>query len=289
VDHPSVDYNRIKEYLLLSRERATLLGEEAVRIIKAGGYRAPSGRKVDLAPLIAKSVKGTVTYPPSRYPAFTRSSSFETIVRVENETTLSAVIALKNRRLDSAALNMASGKSPGGGFLSGARAQEEYLCRSSTLWACLKDNPMYEFHKSAHDDFYSDYVIFSPDVPVFRTDDSGCIEEPYLASFITSPAIKATGVKKSAPDRVGEIGPAMAKRIRKVLSVAAAHGQTCLVLGAWGCGAFGNDGRLIARLFREAIDGEFHGVFQEIVFAITDWSDDKKFIGPFQKAFAGSK
>ena len=60
----------------------------------------------------------------------------------------------------------------------------------------------------------------------------------------------------------------------------------CLVLGAWGCGAFGNDGRLIARLFHEAIDGEFRGVFQEIVFAITDWSDDKKFIGPFQKAFA---
>ena len=282
-----MDHNRIREHLQLSRERATLLGQEAVAIIKAGGYRAPSGRKVDLAPLIAKAMKGTISYPPGKDPAPARPGSFTTTLRVENETTLSAVIALKNRRLDSAALNMASAESPGGGFLSGARAQEEYLCRSSTLYACLKDNPMYAFHRNAKDDFYTDYVIYSPNVPVFRTDDSGCLEEPYLTSFITSPAVNATGVKNFAPARVGEIEPIMAKRIRKVLGVAAAHGTTCLVLGAWGCGAFGNDGRLIARLFREAIESDFRGVFQEIVFAITDWSNDKKFIGPFEKAFAG--
>ena len=148
---------------------------------------------------------------------------------------------------------------------------------------------MYAFHRNAKDDFYTDYVIYSPNVPVFRTDDSGCLEEPYLASFITSPAVYATGVKNFAPARVVEIEAVMAKRIRKVLGVAAAHGQKYLVLGAWGCGAFGNDGRLIARLFREAIEGEFRGVFQEIVFAITDWSGDKKFIGPFEKTFAGKR
>jgi uncharacterized protein (TIGR02452 family) len=282
-----VDHNRIKQHLQLSRERAVLLGQEAVAIIKAGGYRAPSGRKVVIAPLVARAVKGTVSYPPDRDPAPTPPGSFTTRIRVVNETTLSAVMQLQDRRLDSSALNMASAESPGGGFLSGARAQEEYLCRSSALWACLKDNPMYAFHAKQRDAFYTDYVIYSPDVPVFRTDDSGCLEEPYLVSFITAPAVNATGVMKYSPGRAGEIGAVMVKRIRKVLAVAAAHGPACLVLGAWGCGAFGNDGNLIARLFREAIDGEFRGVFKEIVFAITDWSDDKKFIGPFEKAFAG--
>lgn len=56
-------------------------------------------------------------------------------------------------------------------------------------------------------------------------------------------------------------------------------------MGAWGCGAFGNDAELTAQHFRTALEGEFKGVFSDIVFAITDWSPERKFLGPFSDVF----
>jgi uncharacterized protein (TIGR02452 family) len=55
---------------------------------------------------------------------------------------------------------MASATSPGGGFLAGARAQEEYLARSTALYACLRENPMDTFHGASKDPFYGDYVTW---------------------------------------------------------------------------------------------------------------------------------
>lgn len=76
-----------------------------------------------------------------------------------------------------AALNFASATHPGGGFLSGARAQEESIARSSGLFACLEGREMYSWHRSRLDAMYSDWIIYSPDVPVFRTDDGELLEE----------------------------------------------------------------------------------------------------------------
>ena len=67
-------------------------------------------------------------------------------------------------------LNFASAKSPGGGFLNGARAQEEYLARSSCLYQCIRWNPMYAFHRANDDPLYTDYAIYSPGLsPSFAT------------------------------------------------------------------------------------------------------------------------
>ncbi len=72
----------------------------------------------------------------------------------------------------------------------------------------------------------------------------------------------------------------------RVLSIARAYGYAELVLGAWGCGAFGNDPRQAARDFRNALEGEFNGAFREVVFAITDWSPERRFLGPFRDTFS---
>jgi uncharacterized protein (TIGR02452 family) len=71
-----------------------------------------------------------------------------------------------------------------------------------------------------------------------------------------------------------------------VLTIAAAHGHDALVLGAWGCGVFGNDTQEIAELFHSALSYHFQGVFTRIVFAVLDWSEERRFIGPFQRLFA---
>jgi hypothetical protein len=76
----------------------------------------------------------------------------------------------------------------------------------------------------------------------------------------------------------------MRRRIAKVLAVALLHGHHTLVLGAWGCGAFGNDSEEVAELFHEALTGSYSGAFARVVFAITDWSEDGRFIRPFRRA-----
>ena len=78
-----------------------------------------------------------------------------------------------------AALNFASATHAGGGCLSGARAQEESITRSSGLFSALEGRNMYAYHCSRRNAMYTDYVIYSPDVPVFRTDSGELLEQPW--------------------------------------------------------------------------------------------------------------
>ena len=71
-----------------------------------------------------------------------------------------------------------------------------------------------------------------------------------------------------------------------MLAIASARGYESLVLGAWGCGAFGNDPVRTAQDFRQALETDFAGHFSDIVFAVTDWSPERKTLGPFRDAFA---
>jgi uncharacterized protein (TIGR02452 family) len=186
------------------------------------------------------------------------------------------------RGLNPAALNFASATHPGGGFLSGARAQEEYLARSSALYACLESQPMYAYNRQHYDPLYTSYMLYAPAVPVFRSDDGVLLEEPYTLGIITAAAPNAGQLP---PDRAGEIEAAFGERIAKVLWIGLQHGHDAIVLGAWGCGAFGNDGRLVSRLFYEALGGDFRGAYRQVIFAILDWSPEKRFIGPFEETF----
>ena len=139
---------------------------------------------------------------------------------------------------------------------------------------------MYAFHREQGTAASSDWCIYSPDVPVFRTDDGLTLDEPWLTSFITAAAPVAYKVGQQ------ESAELLAARILRVLEVAKAFGHDTLVLGAWGCGAFGNDPRQTARDFRNALEKRFDGAFKEVVFAVADWSPERKFLGPFRDEFA---
>lgn len=268
----------------ISRELAAQYGRQAVQIIQAGEYCAPSGRIVRIADPVARSIRGTRSYPPDSPILETCIGTHQTKIEIENETTLAAVQRLLTSGHHPVALNFASATHPGGGFLSGARAQEEYLARSSGLYACLQGNPMYSLHSSRHDPLYTSYAIYSPEVPVFRSDNGILLDEPYTVGIITSPAVNARVLD---PARRSEIRPAMWLRILKVLSVGVLHAHDSIVLGAWGCGAFGNDGLEIGKLFQKALEENFKGAYSRVIFAIVDWSPEKRFIGPFQHVFEG--
>jgi uncharacterized protein (TIGR02452 family) len=272
---------------LMPRDLAARRGRETVEIVEARGYMAPSGKRVDLAAVLDRAVRGTETYPPERSVPTPGKRHGATAVTVENDVVLdvAARLARKGRVV---ALNFASATSPGGGFLTGARAQEESIARSSGLYACLEGNPMYDQHRGRLDAMYSDYVIYSPDVPVFRTDAGDLLEEPYSCSILTSPAPQANALRKYQPERLPEIEAALRSRIAKVLAAGVAHGHDTIILGAWGCGAFGNDPELVAQLFDEALSGPFLAAYREIVFAILDSWPGRRIIGPFERRFGNA-
>lgn len=266
----------------IDRDLAARFGHEAVEIGEHGEYRAPTGVTVDIKAILSAAIAGTVTYSPDNPLAEWGPGPHDTKIEVANETTLSAAKRLVEAGCSAVLLNFASAKSPGGGFLNGARAQEEYLARSSCLYQCIRSNPMYAFHRANEDPLYTDYAIYSPGVPVIRDDNGALLDQPYAISMITCPAAHASRLD---PDRRAEIGPAMWRRILKVLALGIDHGHDGIVLGAWGCGAFGNDGQEIAHLFHNALTENFKGAYRRGIFAVVDWSPERRFIGPFESQF----
>jgi uncharacterized protein (TIGR02452 family) len=266
----------------IPRDLAGRLGEEAVAISKAGKYVGPAG-EVEITAHVTASLKKTRYYAPEHDHPAPQTGTHQTKFEVTNETTLSAHRRHQAKGHNVVSLNFASATHPGGGFLSGARAQEEYLCRSSALYLTLKDWPMYGYHRAKGGCLYSDAMIYSPDVPVFRDDEHGLLPSPYHASFITSAAPLA---KHASPAEINQLPTVLRERIAKILSVAQAHGHDSLILGAWGCGAFGNDGHQVAELFHRALTVDFAGAFKEVTFAIVDTSPEQRFISPFAQRFA---
>lgn len=272
----------------LDRARAAKLGRDTVQILQVGAYMAPSGHTVDLHDAIAGAVANTQTYPPGQEVPPIAQGRHTTHVMVTHETTLAAASRLAAAGQSPVALNFASARHPGGGFLGGARAQEESLARASALYACLEGNPMYAWHETHRNPFYTDYAIYSPHVPVFRSESGVLLDEPYMCAFVTCPAVNASVALERDPACRPAIRAAMAQRIERVLAIAAAHDHGHLILGAWGCGVFGNDPQEIAMLFRVALSGPYQGIFAEVVFAIFDRSSARASIGPFEQAFGGN-
>jgi uncharacterized protein (TIGR02452 family) len=267
-----------------NRSRAAAIAQDTVSILAAGQYTNRAGATVPVKHLLDAAIQGTVTYPPGEpLPRFTptdRQTVFETV----NDTTLAAARKLVADGFRPVALNFASARHPGGGFLGGARAQEESLCRASGLYPCINGNAMYRHHAPMPGGFYTNYAIYSPDVPILKDDEGELLDEPYLCGFVTSPAVNVGAIRGDERESVRD---EMRARVDKVLAIMAGHGHDAAVLGAWGCGVFKNDPELIAELFAKALRGKFSGAFAKVVFAILDSSDERYFIGPFSARFAG--
>ncbi|MFE1326195.1 TIGR02452 family protein [Streptomyces sp. NPDC058735] len=265
--------------------RLRALAQQNERIVAAGAYRAPDGREVSVAAQLRAAREGIRLYGPEPVPVSAERVT-RTLIEVTGESSLQAA-----RRLGGhvAVLNFASARNPGGGYLNGARAQEEALCRASALYTCLlRARAFYAHHRAHRDPFYTDRVIHSPAVPVFRDDRGGLLDEPYTAGFLTSPAPNAGVVLRKAPERAPELPLALATRAERVLETAAAHGYPSLVLGAWGCGVFRNDPTQVAEAFRGLLGpgGRFAEAFEHVTFGILDRTPGQEVRGAFDRAFA---
>jgi hypothetical protein len=124
---------------------------------------------------------------------------------------------------------------------------------------------LYDFHRRQGDLRYSDRVIYSPGVPVFRADDGALLDEPYLVSFLTAAAPNLGAIAASQP----------------------AHGHRELVLGAWGCGVFKNDPAVVAAVFAARL-AHAQGRFDRVVFAVLDHRPGAPTRAAFIRAFGRS-
>jgi uncharacterized protein (TIGR02452 family) len=244
------------------------IAEKTQRAVAAGRYPAPSGAEVDLAPAIAAARARTVLHElgePLRPP----ERRGPTRITVVAESTNQAIARLGTTPGHVAALNFASAKNPGGGWLGGARAQEESIARASALVACLDAQPAhYQRNRGQRSALYLDLAIFSPGVPFFRDDDGAWLERPILASIITAAAPNVSALRQHQSPDLARVETTLRRRARFVLDVAAHHGVERLILGAWGAGVFGNDPVLVADSFAVPLLGDLAGVFTEVVFAI---------------------
>lgn len=249
-------------------------------ILERGSYVTPGGVVVELRADIERAVTGTVEYAPDDALSSPEPTTARVRVEVTPEGTLEAAHRLRDE--DPVALNFASAKHPGGGFLGGAQAQEEALARDSALYACIKDRAMYRINRN-RDMLYSDAMIHSPAVPVIRGGDGVLLDEPWRTAIITAPAPNAGVWLERNPGREDEILATLRERARKVLTVAHRHGHDSVVLGAWGCGVFRNDPAQVATVFRDLLTGPFAGAFDRVVFAILDRSRDQRALRPFRE------
>ncbi|MFC8790552.1 TIGR02452 family protein [Streptomyces cinereoruber] len=243
-------------------------------IVAAGHYRTRDGRTVSVADDLAAALAGTRLHGPGPV-AVTPDTDRTPALEVTGESSLAAArrMTAADPARPVAVLNFASARNPGGGYLNGAQAQEEALCRSSALYATLLRAPeYYEHHRADRDVLYTDRVIHSPRVPVFRDDRGELLAEPFTVGFLTSPAPNAGVVRRTAPERADRLPAVLASRAERVLETAAAAGYRRLVLGAWGCGVFRNDPEQVAGAFKVLLtgDGRFAGHFEEVVFAVLD-------------------
>lgn len=171
-------------------------------------------------------------------------------------------------------LNFANSVHPGGGVRFGARAQEEDLCRKSTLYASLTSadaEAYYAGHARHYSPLASHTILLSPNVAIFRGDVYELLKKPVMAAVLTcaAPIAHERGDMSNS-----DYEALLYERIRRILAVAAHYRYNYLVLGAWGCGAFGNDAKLVAALFKRAFrefrcgDRTASDLFHSVVFAV---------------------
>lgn len=243
-------------------------------------------RDENLRAAIQESIKATTFYAADDYPDLPARRFKKTAVSVVRRRSLDAAIAMQKRHLELKITvhNFASATNPGGGVRHGSRAQEESLCRCTTLYPVLNTQEnmdrYYTVNRERGDSIYDDACLYTPEIVVCKSDIDRPARLPRdkwdLVDVITiaAPNLRARPNNEYNP---GDAEPArltdeelfklQETRIRHMFTVVAHHGADIFVTGAFGCGAFKNNPEVVASVYKKILP-EFEGCFKEVVFAI---------------------
>lgn len=239
-----------------------------------------------LAQKAAEARQATEFYPAEVYPKITAPPGRAGTIRVTKHKTFEAAMLLHREHKDwrIAVLNFASATTPGGGVTKGSSAQEESLCRCSTLYPALTVPALwdayYSVNRAARNPLYTDAVIYTPGVVICKTDDQfpnrleekDWIEVDVITCAAPNLRQRPGNVYNHDESEAVAISPEKLlqlhkSRARHILTVAASKGVDAIILGAFGCGAFQNDPTVVAKAYKDVLE-EFKGYFNLIEFAI---------------------
>ena len=196
----------------------------------------------------------------------------------------------KEKKSKIGVLNFASGKHPGGGVWSGARSQEESICRCSTLYSCLnteflKDN-FYSYHIEKKSE-NTDRIIYIPNVIVFKTDDNVLAEMIDEKNWYNIDVISCAAHNQRAYKvEYKKLQEKTYTKIKAIIECAIENNVDNIILGAFGCGAFGNKPEMVSKVFKKIlIDEEYYKYFENVHFAIFVTQNETKNLLEFQKNF----
>ncbi|PSR73355.1 hypothetical protein PHLCEN_2v10790 [Hermanssonia centrifuga] len=281
------------------------IAESTLDAIEHGSYL-----QHDLRPSLAISKQNTRYYAPdsllSMWSAGDRPTNPPARITLCEVSTLEGARLLAN---DHAAkpslpkigiLNFASAKKVGGGFRSGAQAQEESIARSSTLYPSLMTRVAQEFYTHHNKDpkggYYSHAMVYSPNVVLFRDDQGGWVE-PLTVDVLTSPAVNAGVVRQTLRGRVSgdaeeeRITKVMKERMARILFLFETQGVKNIVLGSFGTGVFRNDVPTVADLWGQLLlekDTRFQQSFDQVMFAVLGRQTFEQFEAVFTRYGYGS-
>lgn len=285
------------------------IADETLAAIERGEVQL-QGTTYHIRETISHSIDNTIFFPPestlSDWSTETPASPSAVPGQLElcEGSTLQRARALLHELNTNAAVNtdgparvgvlsFASATKPGGGFLTGAQAQEESIARASTIYASLVTATAAQFHKLHKRDrrggFYSHAMIFSPSVLVLR-DDAGTWVPPYQIEVVTSAAVNAGLVRWNAgdspeSDTAARIEGAMRERMARILFLFEQRGLRNIVLGSFGTGVFRNDVGMVADIWFDLLaedNARFAHSFDRVVFGIIDRQTVERFKAVFE-------
>lgn len=181
--------------------------------------------------------------------------------------------------------NFASASNPGGGVVRGSSAQEECLCRCSTLYFNLNTSEMwngfYSPHRAEQNPLHNDDCIYTPEVIVFKSDTASPSIMPEKEWYSVDVITCAAPNLRERPSNMMNLGDGHRavkiadkdlqalheKRLTRILDIAAAENNEVVILGAFGCGAFENSPEVVARAAKNVI-GKYMHAFKTIEFAV---------------------
>lgn len=256
-----------------------------------------------LADSIVKAKKKTEIFWEDDYPQFNQNNVYETAITVSKNRSYEAAMKLNKLVPGSkiAVMNFANAFHAGGGVTKGSSAQEECLCRTSTLYPLLYRRSLrdtfYKHHHSLNTAKASDALIYTEGVIICKSDEDlpkRLPQEDWLSVDVITVAapdlrtqsnIHAALVGNGAFMNDAELFGYHVKRAIHILTCAAAKGADTLVLGAFGCGAFQNNPEIVARAYKIALQ-EFPKVFKRIEFAVYCSPNDETNYQVFSRAFS---
>lgn len=267
----------------MTQQELRQISLETLNVIASPKY-VVNGKTYNMRDMVMNMVDNTRLYKATDFIPVVHGIPWDSSYHLVNMTTTGSILHFQqflNQKIG--VLNFASAIKAGGGWLNGKVAQEEDIMRKTTAFlSLLLQDEFYTSHNIA-DPIYSDAIIYSPKVLIIRDENYNFIE-PEAIDLFTCAAVNATECRNNMIKC--DFKKRMYDRIDKVIRAMAVNNEETIVLGAFGCGVFGNNPTNIADIFHEIlVEEQMENKFKNIIFAVYDNSPTLQNFNAFQNVF----